>query len=61
MSALLTYWMQIRSLYVDYGEFTAPRYDLLAVRGGLLHGHAAPATSLGAAGYRDPLACSGGA
>jgi hypothetical protein len=53
--------MEIRTLYIDYGEFMVRRYDLLAVRDGLLHGHAAPAMSLGDSGYRDPLAFSGGA
>jgi hypothetical protein len=56
--------MQIRTLYIDYGEFIVRRYDLLAVRDGLLHGHAAPAMSLGMAviailwlfpAARDPL------
>jgi hypothetical protein len=37
--------MQDCSLYVDYGEFTALGYDLLAVRHGLLHGRVAPAMS----------------
>ena len=53
---LLTYWMQFDSLNVDYGEFTARLYDLLAEGAGLLHGRAAPVMSLGAAGYRGPLA-----
>jgi hypothetical protein len=56
MVALLTYWMCFVSLNVDYRQFTAARHDLLAVTAGLLHGHAAPAMSLGAAGYRGPLA-----
>jgi len=56
--------MEIRSLYIDYGEFMVHRYDLLAVRVGLLHGHAAPAMSRGMAvvailwlfpAARDPL------
>jgi hypothetical protein len=53
--------MQIDSLNVDYGEFIAVLYDPLAVSDGLLHGRAAPAMSSGAAGYRGPLAYSGGA
>jgi hypothetical protein len=53
--------MQIRSLYVDYGSFMTPLYDPLAVDDGLLHGHAAPAMSLGTAGYHGLLASSGGA
>jgi hypothetical protein len=48
-------------LNVDYWEFIARLYDPLAVDDSLLHGHAAPAMSLGAAGYRSPLAFSGGA
>jgi hypothetical protein len=47
--------MRIVSLNIDYREFMAARYDLLAVKGGLLHGQAAPAMSLGTAGYRGPL------
>jgi len=53
--------MQNHSLNVDYGEFMAPLYDVLAEGDGLLHGRAAPAMSPGAAGYRGPLAFSGGA
>jgi hypothetical protein len=48
--------MRFVSLNVDYREFISTRYDLLAVKAGLLHGRAAPAMSLGAAGYRGPLA-----
>ena len=47
MTALLTCWVRFSSLFIDYGEFRARRYDLLAVGGGLLHGHAAPAMSPG--------------
>ena len=52
----LTYWVRIVSLNIDYREFMAARYDLLAVEVGLLHGQAAPAMSPGKASYRGPLA-----
>jgi hypothetical protein len=46
--------MRIDTLYVDYRKFITRAHDLLAVSAGLLHGHAAPAMSLGMASYRDP-------